>query len=120
MKTRNISEIEFVTKVFPRTLNKVSGFDMRFAPNVIKPNTLLRKDLNLDSCDTMQIIVALEEKYNISLSNVFPNNMVNVGDVYKSLKTEVSHKQRIEKLRAGTRMRSTQIRMAMKFNQFHK
>ena len=117
MKTRNISENEFVSKVFPRALTNVSEFDLKFAPTVIKPNTMLREDLNLDSCDTMQLIMALETKYNISIKNVYINKLVNVNDIYRCFKREISHKSRIDKMRRSGNLRRIKTRNAMINNQ---
>lgn len=97
MKTYNISATDFYNKTFPRALNNIPLFQ---APSntVIKPNTLLREDLNMDSLDIMETVIVLENKYNINLSKADSTRIDTVEDIYNLFVPATTRKKRTEML----------------------
>lgn len=49
--------------------------------NLIKPETSLKEDLGFDSIDAVEVIMSLEEEYNISISDDEAQNIITVQDL---------------------------------------
>ena len=49
----------------------------------ITPATSLRKDLEADSLDAVEIIMALEDEFSLEISDEEAENFKNIGDICK-------------------------------------
>lgn len=58
--------------------------------NKIKLNSKFKDDLGTDSLSFFEIIIAVEEEFNIKISNEQAENMVNVGDLVKYVENHLS------------------------------
>lgn len=99
MKQNNISEKTF-NVIFLRALSKVPFVDVN-KDTVIKPETNLREDLNMDSLDIMEAVIVLENKFNINLYKAESTKINTVNDFYNMFTTEIAeiaHKKRIQNL----------------------
>jgi len=93
MKTRIISESDFSKTIFPEALKSVHHFKANSAVSAIKPSTLLREDLNMDSLDITESIIILEKKYDIKMPfESYKNHTVN--DIYQCFNNAALRKQR--------------------------
>lgn len=92
MRKNILSESEFYI-AFKRALYNLTDYDVK--PNmVISPNTYLHEDLNLDSLDIVGITYELEHKYNININFDRVSDFQTVNDVYKSVITALTNKNR--------------------------
>ncbi len=55
--------------------------ELEVDPNLIKPETSLKEDLGFDSIDAVEVIMSLEEEYNISISDDEAQNIITVQDL---------------------------------------
>ena len=56
---------------------------MSLDPTEVKPESLIADDLGADSLDAVELIMALEEQFNISIDDVDADDIKTVGDVVK-------------------------------------
>jgi acyl carrier protein len=56
---------------------------------ILKENTSLKDDLNADSLDLFQIIMSLEEEFNIEIPTEDTENIATIGDIEKYLAKKV-------------------------------
>lgn len=56
----------------------------------IEMETSFVDDLGIDSLDLVQIIMALEEEFDIEINNEDAENIVTVGDAVEAVKAQVS------------------------------
>ncbi len=59
---------------------------MEVSREEIKPETRFVEDLSADSLDVMQIIVAIEEEFNIKIEDDMLAGVTKVGDIQELLK----------------------------------
>ena len=56
---------------------------MSLDPMEVKPESLIADDLGADSLDAVELIMALEEQFNISIDDVDADDVKTVEDVVK-------------------------------------
>ncbi len=56
----------------------------------IKPETTFKDDLGADSLDVFQIIMAVEEEFNIEIPTEEAEKIVTVGDAVEAIRNAVS------------------------------
>ena len=56
----------------------------------ITPETTFKDDLGADSLDVFQIIMAVEEEFNIEIPTEEAEKMVTVGDAVEAIKNAIS------------------------------
>ena len=92
MKNYTTSEKIFCEKVLKRALRKLPNYNED--KMIIKPDTKIRENLNLDSLDIVQTLLTLEHKYNITINFNNVSDFQTVNDVYKSVITALTNKNR--------------------------
>ncbi|WRF26307.1 acyl carrier protein [Helicobacter pylori] len=55
----------------------------------VTPEAKFVKDLGVDSLDIVELIMALEEKFNIEISDEQAEKIVNVGDVMRYIEKQL-------------------------------
>ncbi|AMD19901.1 HCL250Cp [Eremothecium sinecaudum] len=80
---------EEITK---RVIDVVRSFDKTAAASDISANTTFAKDLNLDSLDTVELLVAVEEEFDIEIPDKIADELTSVGQTieYIASNPEVS------------------------------
>ncbi len=96
INTKIVAQKNF-NKIFKRALYKIPYFEMP-ANVVIKKNTLLREDLNMDSLDIMETVIELEKKYKMNLYRAQPNAIETVEHVYELFASGIERKERAKML----------------------
>ena len=59
------------------------------SPDQVKPDARFIDDLGADSLDTVELIMALEEEFNVEIPDEDAEKMVQVGDAMNYLKEHV-------------------------------
>lgn len=73
-------------------IDKVKDILVKFAEvdrEIITEESNLISDLDLNSLDVVNIIVAFEDEFNIEIPDVFIKDMITVGDIVKYLEENV-------------------------------
>ncbi|CCE61861.1 hypothetical protein TPHA_0B01890 [Tetrapisispora phaffii CBS 4417] len=68
---------EDVTK---RVVDVIRKFDKSLANSQIEPKSLFHKDLGLDSLDTVELLVAIEEEFDLQLPDKVADELKSVGE----------------------------------------
>ena len=92
MRNYTTSEKIFCEKVLKRALRKLPDYSAD--KMTITTDSKIREDLNLDSLDIVQTLIALENKYNININFNSVSNFQTVNDLYKSVITALTNKNR--------------------------
>ncbi len=74
MKKEEIMQFNKIVEVVKETLNLSSDV-------VLTEDTSLRNDLNADSVDAVEIIIALEEEFGLEISEEEANTVDTIGDL---------------------------------------
>ena len=61
-------------------------------PEEVKPTASFKDDLGADSLDAVELIMALEEKFSIEISDIDAEMMLTVNDVIKYIEEKVDLK----------------------------
>ena len=61
-------------------------------PEDVKPTASFKDDLGADSLDAVELIMALEEKFGIEISDIDAEMMLTVNDVIKYIEEKVDLK----------------------------
>jgi acyl carrier protein len=72
------------------TLKQVIVEQLDVDENEVKPEASFTEDLNADSLDLVELIMALEEKFNIKISDDDARNIKTVGDASEYIDEHVS------------------------------
>lgn len=64
-------------------LSEALASQLNIDKSSIKPNSRIVEDLGADSLDVVELLMNLEEEYNISVSEDEARNVVTVGDFVK-------------------------------------
>jgi acyl carrier protein len=64
-------------------------------PDAVQLNKSFAKDLAADSLDLVELIAAVEDKYDVELSEERLDAMKNIGDLWTFLEQERSKKQEV-------------------------
>lgn len=89
--TNIISEQKF-SVILKRALHTLDDYDVKSDTNITS-KTKLREDLNLDSLDIINVIIRLEQKYNIDGLDDNYYTMLTVADLNKSFTESMIKKQ---------------------------
>lgn len=89
--TNIISEQKF-SVILKRALHTLDDYDVKSDTNITS-KTKLREDLNLDSLDIINVIMRLEQKYNIDGLDDNYFKMLTVADLNKSFTESMIKKQ---------------------------
>ncbi|CRZ34319.1 acyl carrier protein [Herbinix hemicellulosilytica] len=71
-------------------LQKIISEVMNVDPDEITEDTTFVDDLGADSLDIFQIIMGIEEEFDIEISNEDAENIVTVGDAVEQIKKALS------------------------------
>jgi len=71
-------------------LQKIISEIMNVDPDEITEDTTFVDDLGADSLDIFQIIMGIEEEFDIEISNEDAENIVTVGDAVEQIKKALS------------------------------
>ena len=63
------------------TVRSVLAKQLEISPDTITESTKIQDDLGADSLDLVELVMTLEEGYNIIITNEIAGTMVTVGDV---------------------------------------
>ena len=72
------------------TIYQIVSRKMKRDINNLTDDTNLKKDLNADSIDTVEIIFELEETYNISIDDKYAEQINTIGDASKVIEQIIS------------------------------
>lgn len=72
------------------TIYEIVSRRMKRDINTLTDDTNLKKDLNADSIDTVEIIFELEETYNISIDDKYAEQINTIGDASKVVEQIIS------------------------------
>ena len=61
-------------------------------PEEVTPNASFIDDLGADSLDTVELIMALEEEFNVEIPDEDAEKMATVGDAIKYIETKTANK----------------------------
>lgn len=67
-------------EVLSRVIDVVKSFDKASATSEIKDTTLFHKDLGLDSLDTVELLVAIEEEFDLEIPDKVADELRSVGE----------------------------------------
>lgn len=71
-------------------LQKIIAAVLNVDVNEITPDTTFVEDLGADSLDIFQILMGIEEEFDISISNEEATSIVSVGDAVEKIQKAVS------------------------------
>jgi acyl carrier protein len=74
-----MSELEF------RELQELAAEILGVEPDQVQMNVSFQRDLAADSLDLVELIAAVEDKYDVELPEEELDNMKNVGDLWQYL-----------------------------------
>ena len=66
-------------------LNKLLEEDFEIDPALLKPEASLRDDLDLDSLDGVDLIVAIEKKFHFRVDEEEARSIRTLNDIYESI-----------------------------------
>ncbi len=66
-------------------LNKILEEDFEIDPSLLKPEASLRDDLDLDSLDGVDLIVAIEKKFRFRVDEEEARSIRTLNDIYESI-----------------------------------
>ncbi len=71
------------------TLNEIMEEDFEIDPSLLKPEALLRENLELDSLDAVDLIVAIEKQFGCRIDEEEARTMRTLNDVYDSVEQNI-------------------------------
>ena len=71
-------------------LQKIIADVLNVDVNEITPDTTFVEDLGADSLDVFQILMGIEEQFDIEISNEDASSIVSVGDAVKKIQEAIS------------------------------
>jgi len=77
-----------VTDTLTEEVIAIIAKEQRLAPDVISPDATFQ-DLKIDSLDGVNIVFALEEKYNITIPDQVAREMRSIRQVVDALRTQL-------------------------------
>jgi acyl carrier protein len=73
----------------PERVQEIIVDQLGVSPEKVKPEARFIDDLGADSLDTVELIMALEEEFNVEIPDEDAEKMVTVGDALSYLKANV-------------------------------
>jgi acyl carrier protein len=74
-------------------LNQILAEDFEIEPDLLRPEASLRDDLDLDSLDGVDLVVAIEKKFSLRIDEEEARSIRTLQDIHDSIE------RRLEKLR---------------------
>ena len=69
-------------------IREVVSEQLKVAPGEIKPDSSFTDDLGADSLDTVELVMALEEKFGIEIPNQDAEKILRVNDAIKYIESK--------------------------------
>jgi acyl carrier protein len=73
------------TETIITTINKILEEDFEIDPSLLKPKSLLREDLELDSLDAVDLVVAIEKTYGFRMNEEEARSMQSLKNIYEKI-----------------------------------
>ncbi len=70
-------------------LDKIMEESFEIDPSLLKPEASLVEDLELDSLDAVDLIVAIEKKFGVRVNEEDARSLRTLGDIYHSIEKYV-------------------------------
>lgn len=67
-------------EITTRIIDVIKAFDKTAASSEVTPQTYFHKDLGLDSLDTVELLVAIEEEFDIEIPDKVADELKSVGE----------------------------------------
>lgn len=67
-------------EITTRVIDVIKAFDKTAASSEVTPQTYFHKDLGLDSLDTVELLVAIEEEFDIEIPDKVADELKSVGE----------------------------------------
>lgn len=67
-------------EITTRVIDVIKAFDKTAAASEVTPQTYFHKDLGLDSLDTVELLVAIEEEFDIEIPDKVADELKSVGE----------------------------------------
>lgn len=67
-------------EITTRIIDVIKAFDKTAAASEVTPQTYFHKDLGLDSLDTVELLVAIEEEFDIEIPDKVADDLKSVGE----------------------------------------
>ncbi|QLL32389.1 hypothetical protein HG536_0C05580 [Torulaspora globosa] len=67
-------------EITTRVIDVIKAFDKTAAASEVTPQTYFHKDLGLDSLDTVELLVAIEEEFDIEIPDKIADELKSVGE----------------------------------------
>ena len=80
-------ELEDITMIFDK-VKEIIVEQLGVDGDDIKTDTSLTKDLEADSLDAVEIIMAIEEEFDIEVPDEEAENFANIGDIIKFIEAK--------------------------------
>ena len=77
-----------------RELQKLAAEILGVDPEQVQMNVSFQRDLAADSLDLVELIAAVEDKYDVELSEELLEKMKNIGDLWQFLEAQVAERTR--------------------------
>ncbi|NLW65471.1 MAG: acyl carrier protein [Clostridiales bacterium] len=74
------------------TVQKTLARQLEISPELITPETRIMEDLGVDSLDLVELIMALEEGYNIIISAENGKDLTTIGEIAEFIESELKKK----------------------------
>lgn len=74
-------------------LNKILEEDFEIDPSLLKPESSLRDDLDLDSLDGVDLVVAIEKKFPIRIDEEQARSIQTLQDIYDSIQWHLERRE---------------------------
>ena len=68
-----------------QTIREILMRELDVAPGQITPEASIKGDLGADSLDEVQIIMAIEEQFDLTVSDELASEVKTVGDLYETV-----------------------------------
>jgi acyl carrier protein len=75
--------------------------EFELEPDAVVPDARLREDLDLDSLDGVDLVVALEKAFDFRIDGKVVAEMKTVGDIHAYVRNHFGNAQQIEAARAA-------------------
>lgn len=70
-------------------LNGILEVDFEIDPSLLKPDALLREDLDLDSLDAVDLIVAIEKRFGFRVNEGEARSIITLSHIYESIERHI-------------------------------
>ena len=71
-------------------VREIVSEQLRVTPDEIRPDSLLTDDLGADSLDTIELVMVLEDKFGIEISDEDTEKILAVSDVVKYIESKIN------------------------------